>query len=282
MARRSTASADEAKATAGAQPEETPSVGEQAHEATEQVQETMLRLTDSVREQAVSRLGEQKEKLAGRLETMSLALRTAGSEVRQQDNRFVAQSLEGAASRLEQWSGSLRENEVDALTGKVEQVARERPVLFLGTTLGVGLVASRLFKTSSRNQAERDRERARREEERQKHLREEEALQRSATYRVAAPPPVPMPSAAVAQESDRPRETDATHGGADLPGAVSDDLLADVPPAPGYGDAVGSVDEEALTSALLDPTGLGVGTADVPLDADDDGLRAAELGRERS
>lgn len=297
MARRSTTKAnqpetaptDPARSTEAAKTEAMPSVVEQAQEATEQVQETVLRLSDSLRGQAVSRLGDQKEKVASGLETMSLALRTAGSEVRRQDNPLVAHYIEGAAGRLETLSGSLRENEVDALTAKVEQVARERPTLFLASALGVGLLASRLFKTSSRNQAERDRERERREEERKKHLREEEELQRAAATRADEE----RRSIAAEAEGDA---VSVDHGGyrtdemepayaadALIAGAALDDARTDVPPAPGYGgDAVGLIDEDALTEALLDPTGLGVTATDVAYDAELDSVRTGDPGRERS
>lgn len=295
MPRRSTTSphpvdetpTDPKRSKAGSEADQTLGVVEQAQEATEQVQQTVLRLSDSLRQQAVSQLGERKEKLAGGLETMSLALRTAGSEVRRQDNPLVAQYIEGAAGRLETLSGSLRENEVDALTAKVEQVARERPTLFLATTLGAGLLASRLFKTSSRNQAERDRQRERREEERQKHLREEEEQQRAAAAREAEKQR--SDAADVAAYSDtvspiyQPADMGAGYGvGASALGSELDDVLAGVPPAPGYGTDAGQVDEDALTSALLDPTGLGVTTGESAFDVEDEVLGTADPDRTRS
>ena len=281
MARQGTTTGTQDTATGAGQTQsgDAPSIVEQAQEATEQVQGTVARLSDSLREQMVSRLGEQKEKLAGGLETLSLALQTTSSEVRRQDNQQIAQYIDGAAGRLEALSTSLRENDVDMLTSKVEQVARQRPTLFLTVTLGVGLVASRLFKTSSRNQAERDQERARREEERQKRLREEEEMQRAADARHAE------------QRAERDAEAAAALDVTDLGGypAVSTaaeygvDDLSGVSVAPEYGATAGDlVDESALTSALLDPTGLGVGTTGASYDRDADAPGTSDPGGERS
>lgn len=294
MARRATVSDTHEPADASATSEtksssETPSVVAQAQEATEQVQETVSRLGDSLRDQMVSRLGEQKEKIAGGLETMSLALQTAGSEVRQNGSPTVAQYIEGAGGRLETLSGTLRENEVDALTAKVEQVARQRPNLFLATTLGVGLLASRLFKTSSRNQAEREQEKERREEGRQKRLREEEERQWAAATDSAKQKS--SPSGGVGAVSRNAAvggigadDVEAAYASDALP-PFNDlvDPLTTVPPAPGFdADAIAQVDEDALTAALLDPTGLGADSVDVAYDAEVDPFEAAKPGRERS
>ena len=281
MARQGTTSKTQETTTGAGQTQsgDAPSIVEQAQVATEQVQGTVARLSDSLRDQIVSRLGDQKVKLAGGLDTLSLALQTAGSEVRRQDNQQVAQYIDGAAGRLESLATSLRENDVDVLTSKVEQVARQRPTLFLTATLGVGLVASRLFKTSSRNQAERDQERARREEERQTHLREEEEMQRAANVRQAE------------QQAERDAEAAAALGGTDLGGYPADSMatgygvddLSGVSVAPEYGATAGDlVDESALTSALLDPTGLGVGTTGASYDRDADARGASDAGGERS
>lgn len=297
MARRSTKSAkqeepsstDANQTTGGSETGATAGVAEQvqeaALEASEQVQGTVVRLGDTLREQAVSRLSDQKEKLAGGVETLSQVLRTAGSEVRREDQPTVAQYIEGAADRLETFSVSLRENEIEGLTTKVEEVARQRPTAFLAGTLGVGLLASRLFKTSSRNQAERDREREERQQKLDALLREEEALQRVAAARSKQDQ---QDQASDARRSGAAGDGDSTEvdgitaaymAEENVSGTSDPASAAGLPEAPGYGDAV---DQGALRAALLDPTGLGLGNADVAYELEVEVVRTTDLDRDRS
>jgi hypothetical protein len=216
---------------------------EQAQEVTEQVQETAVHLADTVRQQVTAQVEKQAGRLAGELETVSLALQTAASQVRQQDNQLVAQYVDKAAARIGGFSDSLRGPDVPQ---KVDQIARQRPGLFLGGALGLGLLASRFFKTSSRNQARRDQERAQREQLRQERLREAE-------------------EARLAQESS---STEQLPGG-DLGAAYPDDALltgmgagtaaAAMPAAPGYvADESGGAVGELLPVDTLEPIGFDV------------------------
>lgn len=245
-----------------------PDLIEQAHEMTEQVQDQAVHLADTVRQQVTSQAEQQAAKLAGQLETVSLALQTAASQVRQQDNQLVARYVDNAAERIGGWSESLRGPDV---AQKVEQVARQRPGLFLGGALGLGLLASRFFKTSARNQARHDQEREQRERLRQERLREAEEAKRAREAAIQQPP--------------------AGEFGGDLASAYLDDaVLAGVGPAaagpsggPGYfadaGD-VGMVDVAAPDA--IDPLGLGVDADSGPPVGYDEPAGSGGSGRERS
>lgn len=273
MARRSTKSEKEEKeetpAPTGSEGDASAGLVAQAQEATDQLQETVVRFGDSLREQAVSRLDDQKDKLSGGVETLSQALRTVGTEIRQKDNSGVAQYIDQAADRLESFSATLNETKVDDLTTKAEQVARQRPYVFLASSLGVGLLASRLFKTSSRNQAERDREREQQEEKLRQLLREEEALQRAAATQSKDAPS--STAAAAAADSGEIDGMVAAYLTEDLvPGDEVDASLAEPPEAGRYAEAV---DQDALTSALRDPIGLGLEPVDVAYEVEVEVLR---------
>ncbi len=227
----------------GTEPDLIGQAQEMTEQVTEQVQETAVRLADTVRQQVTAQLEKRAEWLAGELETVSLALQTAASQVRQTDNQVAAQYVDQAAQRVGGFSESLRGTD---LPQKVDQIARQRPGLFLGGALGLGLLATRFFKTSSRNQAQQDQERAQREELRQQRLREAEADR-------------------VAQETALTSQP----SGADLGLAYPDDALlsgmgtgaggATLPGEMGYAaDESGIMVGELLPADTLEPIGFDV------------------------
>lgn len=123
-------------------------VGAATSEATEQVQKTVSGLGDQLRQQATGQATTQKERAAGGIETVAQLLRQAGQQVREQDQVPIAESIDGVAERVEQWSDSLRMRDVSQLVDDTKQLARRQPTLFVGGALALGFLGVRFFKSS--------------------------------------------------------------------------------------------------------------------------------------
>lgn len=141
-------------ANASEQSEGQMNVGATASEAVGQVQETVTGLKDQVKEQASTQLMARLESVTNGLETASKLLRTASDTVRGQDKAGIADSIAGVADRLETWSISIREQDVDKLIEETKQVAQKQPALFVGGAATLGFLATRFLTSSAKKQEE--------------------------------------------------------------------------------------------------------------------------------
>ena len=78
------------------------------------------------------------------------ALRQTGQQVREQDQGAVAQYIDGAADQLERISDQLQTQDLGQLVEATERFARRQPVLFVGSALAVGFLATRFLRSSGR------------------------------------------------------------------------------------------------------------------------------------
>lgn len=127
-------------------------VGASATEAVEQVQDTVAGLGDQVKQQASNQLSSRLETAANGIDMAVKLLRTAGDQVRDQNKSGVADSVVGVADRLEGWSASLREQDVDKLMQEAREVAQRQPALFMSGAVALGFLGARLLKSPSKQQ----------------------------------------------------------------------------------------------------------------------------------
>lgn len=127
-------------------------VGATATEAVGQVQDAMSGLKDQVKQQASQQLSSRLETAVSGLEMAAKVLRTASDQVRQQEKTGIADSLGGVADRIEGWSTSLREQDVDKLIDETKQLAQRNPALFVGGATVLGFVGARFLTSSSKPQ----------------------------------------------------------------------------------------------------------------------------------
>jgi len=95
-----------------------------------------------------SRLGSQKDQMAGTVGSVARAFRETSKQLQQGDDQFVAEYFDGAAERIEQFSSQLRQRSVDELIGDAESFARRQPAIFLGGAFFLGAMAARFLKSS--------------------------------------------------------------------------------------------------------------------------------------
>lgn len=127
-------------------------MGATATETVDQVKDTVSGLGDQVKQQASNQLMSRLETAAGGLDMAVKLLRTAGETVKEQDKTGVADSMTGMADRIEGWSTSLREQDVDKLVEEAKQVAKRQPMLFVSGALALGFLGARFLRSSAAKQ----------------------------------------------------------------------------------------------------------------------------------
>lgn len=121
-----------------------------AREAGAQVKEQAQEKLDQAKTQAMSRLRDGKSRVAGQVGTVAHAFRSAGSELRGEDQARLAEFTETAAERVERMGRYIEEHSVGEMLDDVERLARRAPSLFLGGAFAMGLLGARFLKTSER------------------------------------------------------------------------------------------------------------------------------------
>jgi hypothetical protein len=115
----------------------------------QQAQEKAGQLVDQAKGQVKTQLSEQKERAAGTLGSVAEALRQTGQTLEQQNQAPVGQMASSAADWIEQFSGSLRERDIEQMLGDMEGFARRNPTIFIGSAFAIGFLAARFLKSSS-------------------------------------------------------------------------------------------------------------------------------------
>jgi hypothetical protein len=114
-------------------------------------EETTLLATDA-RQQVRGILRRRKDRVAARLGGVAAALRDAGRRLELEGGEDLGEGLhdyaERAARQVERASDYVRGHEIGELVRDFEDLARERPVVFLGGSFLAGLLAARFLKSS--------------------------------------------------------------------------------------------------------------------------------------
>jgi len=129
---------------------------EQVHQAVEQGKQAVQHgkemaggLLDKAREQVKTQLVTQKDNAASGLNDVAEALSVSSSHLQEHGQEAVAQLGDRAAEKITQFSGYLREHDLDDVVHEVESFARRQPELFIGAAVLLGLVAARFLKSSA-------------------------------------------------------------------------------------------------------------------------------------
>ena len=80
-------------------------------------------------------------------------MRQSTQQLRDNRHETIAQYVEQAVDRVEQFADRLKQKDVDELVRDAQQFARRNPALFVGAAFGVGMVAARFLKSSNRTPA---------------------------------------------------------------------------------------------------------------------------------
>jgi uncharacterized protein YjbJ (UPF0337 family) len=107
-----------------------------------------------IRGQAGSRLRQQVDnrstQVGEQVQSLAQAVRGTGEQLRSQGSERQAKAAEQAAERAERLAGYLQESDADRILGDVEGFARRQPWLIAALGAGMGFLAARFLKASSR------------------------------------------------------------------------------------------------------------------------------------
>jgi hypothetical protein len=122
---------------------------EQARTAAAEMKEGARGVAEDVKEQVRVTTAKQKDAAAEQIDGWAHALDTASDDLRDRGQESAAAWVRQAAAGLARASGTMRERDIDALFGTVEDFARRQPVVFLGGAVVAGFGLARLMKSSA-------------------------------------------------------------------------------------------------------------------------------------
>lgn len=101
-----------------------------------------------VKQRVSSRVDEQKNRAADGLGGIANAIRTAGNELRG-ENEALAQYVDMASDQLRRFADTIRQRGVSDMMDDVNRFARRNPAVFVGGALLVGIGIARFLKASA-------------------------------------------------------------------------------------------------------------------------------------
>lgn len=127
---------------------------EKAAEMKDQVQAKAGEVKEQVTAQAASRAEQGKGQAVESLGSVASAVRQTGGQLRKQDQDGLAEYVERAAGRIEEFGAYLGNRNLNQLVGDAEQFVRREPAIFVGGSFLLGLFGSRFLKSSARSSTE--------------------------------------------------------------------------------------------------------------------------------
>ncbi|MGF1627447.1 MAG: hypothetical protein ACFCVH_21410 [Alphaproteobacteria bacterium] len=103
---------------------------------------------DELRDEARERADELGVGIGNHADNVARAIRTAGDSLRGKED-WLADAADGLSHNLERLSTAAREKGFEGIKRDAEQLARERPVLFIGAAVAVGVALGRLLRAST-------------------------------------------------------------------------------------------------------------------------------------
>ena len=122
-------------------------VKEMAQDATTHGAALAGEVAGGVKEQVLSAAEEGKDGVAERLENVAGAVHRSGEQLEGQQD-WLAQLVERGADELGNLASTVRSNDLRGLVGKLEDMARKQPVLFVGAAMAAGFASARLGKVA--------------------------------------------------------------------------------------------------------------------------------------
>lgn len=106
-------------------------------------------LLDRTRDQIKAQIGTQKENISTGLNDVAQALLLSSNHLQEQGQGGVAHYGDQAAEQITKLAGHLRERDVDEVLDEVQTFARQKPGLFVGGAVLLGLAAARFLKSGT-------------------------------------------------------------------------------------------------------------------------------------
>jgi len=127
-----------------------PTTRVQLREVKDQVVSEAKNSFRQARDSATSSLTQSRHQAAERIDGIANAMRTTSEHLRTENEPRVADLTESIAEQAERLSSYLRDRDFRGVQSDLENLARQRPAIAIGTALAVGMLAARFFKSSQR------------------------------------------------------------------------------------------------------------------------------------
>jgi hypothetical protein len=117
-----------------------------AGHATELLKEAQTRgasVVGEVKDQAVSATHTAKDGIADRLDDVAKAIHSSGAKLEGHQD-WIAHIVERGSRELGALASTLRTNDLHGLLGKLDDLARRQPAVFVGAAMAAGFAAVRL------------------------------------------------------------------------------------------------------------------------------------------
>ena len=118
-----------------------------AKEVGRTVTEQTKEAAQELRQSAEASFSDSKGQLAEQIAGLARAFRSGSDALRDEELGDFARLSDGAAERLEDLSDQLN-RDTDDLLSDLQNVAQERPVLFMGGLLTIGVLSARFLRSS--------------------------------------------------------------------------------------------------------------------------------------
>lgn len=125
-------------------------------ESAEKAQQKSREVAQQGREQAKGQIATQKERASGELQGISQALQKTAEQLREQDQGPIGRYADQASEQAGKLSNYLSERDSEQLLSEAEDLARNKPAIFLGGAFVLGAVAARFLKSSAGQREEFD------------------------------------------------------------------------------------------------------------------------------
>ncbi len=129
---------------------------EDARQAGSQLKQKAREATDQIKEQGRELAMQQKETVAGSLDHVGSALRTAAHQLHEDQEQRVAGAAEKLADKLDQATHYLRTQDFNRIYADAQGYIRQHPELVFGTLFFAGLAIGRFLKATPYEMPMRD------------------------------------------------------------------------------------------------------------------------------
>jgi hypothetical protein len=105
-------------------------------------------LVGDVKDQVMAAADGQREGLAGQVSDVADAMHQAGEHFKGNQD-WIARMIEAGAGELGTLASTLRTNDLEGLMGKLQDLARRQPAIFVGAAMAAGFAAVRVGKVAA-------------------------------------------------------------------------------------------------------------------------------------
>ena len=111
-------------------------------------------VVDKAGDQARSRLDKGKQSAALTLTSVATTLLQGGTQLRDDQQEMAGEYIERAAKQVERAAQYVQNADLGEMVDNVEDFARKRPAVFIGSAFAVGLLAARFLKSSRKKRSD--------------------------------------------------------------------------------------------------------------------------------